>query len=89
MAIPAGRPVGICNNAGYCTEGEPTASPLHGKSEFSTSLSKLEVIFCAVGMAENNFVNALILFIRAKEYSDLKHHQLVQMMCEEDRSLAW
>jgi hypothetical protein len=37
-AIPAGRPVGICNNVDYCTEGEPSASPLHGKSEFSTSL---------------------------------------------------
>jgi len=29
------------------------------------SISKLEVIFCTF-LAENNFVNALILFIRAK-----------------------
>ena len=29
--------------------------------------SKLEIIFCAL-MAENNFVNALIPFIGAKEY---------------------
>jgi hypothetical protein len=32
----------------------------------ATGISKLEVIFCAF-LAENNFVNALILFIRAKK----------------------
>jgi hypothetical protein len=38
-ATPAGRPVGIGNYAGYCTGGEPAASPLHGIFEFSISLS--------------------------------------------------
>jgi len=34
-------------------------------------ISKLEVIFCAF-LAENNFVNALILLIRVRKYLDSK-----------------
>jgi predicted CxxxxCH...CXXCH cytochrome family protein len=40
-------------------------------SEPSLIISKLEIIFC-VFCAENNFVNALILFIRARAYKALR-----------------
>jgi hypothetical protein len=47
----------------------PPAEPAHAATpSLLTSFSKLEVIFCAF-LAENKFVNALILFIRARPAS--------------------
>lgn len=42
--------------------------------------SKLEVVFCAF-LAENNFVNALILFIRVRKMELMDEGRLAQQDC--------